>query len=71
MRVLYNRKCEQLNRLSKMGAEAEKLESVEVFIRKLSVKIQIAIQIVGSISSKINQVRDEELYPQVIELIHG
>lgn len=54
-----------------MGAEAEKLESVEVFIRKLSVKIQIAIQIVGSISSKINRVRDEELYPQVIELIHG
>ncbi|KAG6526546.1 hypothetical protein ZIOFF_016536 [Zingiber officinale] len=54
-----------------MCAEAEKLASVEVFIRKLSLRIQIAIQIVGSISCKINQVRDEELYPQVIELIHG
>ncbi|CAD5187410.1 unnamed protein product [Musa acuminata subsp. malaccensis] len=71
IRVLYDRKCEYLRRLSERGAEAEKLEAVEISIRKLSTKIRIAIQVVGTISSKINQLRDEELWPQINELIQG
>ncbi|RWW14360.1 hypothetical protein GW17_00021875 [Ensete ventricosum] len=71
MRVLYERKHEHLRHLSERGAEAEKIEAVEIFIRKLSTKIRIAIQVVGTISSKISQLRDEELWPQVNELIHG
>ncbi|XP_009392341.2 protein ALTERED PHOSPHATE STARVATION RESPONSE 1 [Musa acuminata AAA Group] len=71
MRVLYERKHEHLRHLSERGAEAEKIEAVEIFIRKLSTKIRIAIQVVSTISSKISQLRDEELWPQVNELIHG
>lgn len=71
MRVVFDGKCEQLKHLSERGAEAEKLEAVEASIRKLTTKIRIAIQVVDTISRKINQLRDEELFPQIIELIEG
>ena len=71
MRILYDRKCEQLKRLSEKGEEAHKLEAVQILIRKLSTKIKIAIQIVDSISNKISKLRDDELWPQISELIQG
>ncbi|CAL9147731.1 protein ALTERED PHOSPHATE STARVATION RESPONSE 1-like [Musa acuminata AAA Group] len=71
MRTLYEQNRERLRHLSERGAEAEKVEAVETSNRKLSTKIRIAIQVVGTISSKISQLRDEELWPQVRELIDG
>jgi len=71
MRVLYDRKCEELKMLDEKGAEADKLEATERYIRKLSTKISIAIQVVNTISQKISKLRDEELWPQTCELIQG
>ncbi|XP_010941397.1 uncharacterized protein [Elaeis guineensis] len=71
MRALYDRKCKQLKRLSERGEEAHKLEAVQILIRKLSTKIRMAIQIVDSISQKISKLRDDELWPQISELIQG
>lgn len=71
MRVLYDRKREELKMLDEKGAEAHKLEATELYIRKLSTKISIAIQIVNTISEKISKLRDEELWPQTCELIQG
>ncbi|OEL14634.1 hypothetical protein BAE44_0024348 [Dichanthelium oligosanthes] len=53
MRVLYDRKREELKMLDERGAEADKFEATEMYIRKLSTKISIAIQVVNSISDKI------------------
>jgi hypothetical protein len=71
MRVLYDRKREELKMLDEKGAEAHKLEATELYIRKLSTKISIAIQVVNTISEKISKLRDEELWPQTCELIQG
>ncbi|CAN6183186.1 unnamed protein product [Urochloa humidicola] len=71
MRVLYDRKREELKMLDEKGAEADKLEAAEMYIRKLSTKISIAIQVVNTISDKISKLRDEELWPQTCELIQG
>nr|CAB3454123.1 unnamed protein product [Digitaria exilis] len=71
MRVLYDRKREELKMLDEKGAEADKLEATEIYIRKLSTKISIAIQVVNTISHKISRLRDEELWPQTCELIQG
>uniref|UniRef100_J3MV40 DUF632 domain-containing protein n=2 Tax=Oryza brachyantha TaxID=4533 RepID=J3MV40_ORYBR len=71
MRVLHNRKREELKVLYGRGAEAHKLEATEMHIRKLSTKISIAIQVVDTISKNINKLRDEELWPQTCELIQG
>ncbi|KAL5221610.1 hypothetical protein ABZP36_026323 [Zizania latifolia] len=71
MRVLYDQKREELKVLYGRGAEAHKLEATEIHIRKLSTKISVAIQVVNTISKKINNLRDEELWPQTCELIQG
>ncbi|KAI4966591.1 hypothetical protein ZWY2020_037999 [Hordeum vulgare] len=71
MRVLYDKKCEELKVLCERGAEAHKLEAIETYTRKLSTKISVAIQVVNTISKKINKLRDEELWPQTNELIQG
>ncbi|KAM0949762.1 hypothetical protein DsansV1_C05g0056211 [Dioscorea sansibarensis] len=71
LRVLRERKVKRLKHLDERGAEAYKVDSTQVEIRKLSTKIRIAIQVVESISQRINKLRDEELWPQINELIQG
>lgn len=71
MRALYDRKREELKMLDEKCAEADKLEATEIYIRKLSTKISIAIQVVNTISQKISKLRDDELWPQTCELIQG
>lgn len=71
MRVVHDRKCRKLKRLDEKGAEAQKVDATRTLIRSLSTKIKIAIQVVDKISVTINKIRDEELWPQLNELIHG
>ncbi|CAK9316055.1 unnamed protein product [Citrullus colocynthis] len=71
MRVIHERKCRKLKRLDEKGAEAHKVDSTQALVRSLSTKIRIAIQVVDKISMTINKIRDEELWPQLNELIHG
>ncbi|KAJ7967093.1 Protein of unknown function (DUF630 and DUF632) [Quillaja saponaria] len=71
MRVRHDRKCRKLKRLDKRGAEAQKVDSTRTLIRSLSTKIRIAIQVVDRISVTINKIRDEELWPQLNDLIQG
>ena len=53
------------------GAEAHKLEAIEIYVKKLSTKLNTAIHIVNATSKKINKLRDEELWFQTNELIRG
>ncbi|XP_020580034.1 uncharacterized protein LOC110024414 [Phalaenopsis equestris] len=71
LRLLHDRKSKKLQRLDERGAEAHKIDSTQKLIRKLSTQIMIAIQVVNTISTKINMLRDEELWPQIYELIQG
>lgn len=71
MRIVHDRKCREMKRLDERGAEAQKLDSTLATIRKLSTKMRIAIQVVDSISNKISKLRDDELWPQISELIQG
>ncbi|KAJ1256389.1 hypothetical protein BS78_K039600 [Paspalum vaginatum] len=71
MRVIHEQKRKTLKKLYNGGAEAYKLEEVEVSIKKLLSRIDVAVRIVNTISNKINKLRDEELWPQTHELIRG
>lgn len=51
------------------GAESDKIDSTRAAIRGLLTKISIALKSVDATSRKIHKLRDEELRPQVIELI--
>ncbi|KAK6118661.1 hypothetical protein DH2020_047574 [Rehmannia glutinosa] len=71
MRVLHERKSKKLKRLDERGAEAHKVDVTRTLVKSLSTKIKIAIQVVDKISVKINNLRDEELWPQLNEFIQG
>lgn len=71
MRLVSHKSQKELRHLEERGAEAEKIDSTRELIKKLSTKIRIAIQVVGSISKKINTLRDEELWPRITELVLG
>ncbi|GAV76987.1 DUF632 domain-containing protein/DUF630 domain-containing protein [Cephalotus follicularis] len=71
MRVIHDRKTRKLKSLDERGAEAHKVDVTRTLIRSLSTKIRIAIQVVDKISVTINKIRDEELWPQLNDLIQG
>ncbi|KAF7810741.1 nitrate regulatory gene2 protein-like [Senna tora] len=71
MRVVHDRKCRKLKRMDERGADFHKVDSTQTLVRSLSAKIRMAIQVVDKISMTINKIRDEELWPQLNELIRG
>lgn len=71
LRVVHDRNVQRLKRLDERGAEAHKVDATRTLIRNLSTKIRMAIQVVDRISVTINKIRDEELWPQINELIEG
>lgn len=71
MRLLHEEKKRRLVRLDEKGAEPHKVDATRSLVRSLSTKIRIAIQVVEKISLKIDNLRDEELWPQLNEFIEG
>lgn len=69
MRLQLNKSHKELTNLVKSGGNPHKIDSTEKLIINFSTKIGIAIQVVESISRKINKLRSEELWPQITELI--
>lgn len=55
--------------MGEKGVQANKVDSTRTLIRTLSTKMRVAIQVIDKISITINKLRDEELWPQISELI--
>ncbi|KAK3231962.1 hypothetical protein Dsin_003843 [Dipteronia sinensis] len=70
LRILYARKCRQIRNLGEKDSESLKVDSIRTMIRTLSTQIKIAIQVIDKMSISINKLRDEELWPQINELVH-
>ena len=63
--------CKRLKVLDDQGAETSMIHATQSSVRKLLTKLDVCIKAVDTISSRIHKLRDEELQPQVNELIHG
>ncbi|KZV35106.1 hypothetical protein F511_20199 [Dorcoceras hygrometricum] len=71
IRVKYEKQCKRLKLLDEGGAEATQLDAAQESIRRLRTKLDVSIRAIDGISIRINEMRDEELQPQVAALIHG
>ncbi|KAF7841605.1 nitrate regulatory gene2 protein-like [Senna tora] len=69
IRLMHDRKCRKLKRLQLKGADFHKLDSTRTLIKNLSAKMRMAIEVIDKVSTAINKIRDEELWPQLNELI--
>ncbi|XP_008803752.2 protein ALTERED PHOSPHATE STARVATION RESPONSE 1-like [Phoenix dactylifera] len=71
IRKAYDQKCSQLRHQSARDLNAKLIDRTRAVVKDLHSRIRVAIQSVDSISKRIERLRDEELHPQLVELIQG
>lgn len=70
-RQAYEKKCLQLRNQDIRRADLNSGDKTRSGVRDLYSRILVALRAVESISEKIQKLRDEELQPQLVELIQG
>ncbi|KAK9109331.1 hypothetical protein Sjap_017391 [Stephania japonica] len=70
-RKMYERKCSQLRKQDVRGDDTKAMDKTRSAVRDLYTRILVAIRTAESISIRIEKLRDEELQPQLLELIKG
>ncbi|KAI5587957.1 hypothetical protein BDE02_05G064000 [Populus trichocarpa] len=67
----YDRKCDQLRHQFAKDQSVHVIDKTRAVVKDLHSRIRVAIHSVDSISKRIEKIRDEELQPQLLELIQG
>ncbi|KAM0900213.1 hypothetical protein ACQ4PT_020775 [Festuca glaucescens] len=71
LRIVYEKKYKRLKSLDERGAQPEAIDPIRLSVRDLRQRISINIRTAKAFSSKIEKIRDEELYPQLVNLTQG
>ncbi|XP_038983775.1 protein ROLLING AND ERECT LEAF 2 [Phoenix dactylifera] len=71
IRIAYEKKCLQLRNQDVHGEAPSAVYKTRVTIRDLHTQLQVSIHSVELVSKRIEILRDEELHPQLRELIQG
>ncbi|CAI9755655.1 unnamed protein product [Fraxinus pennsylvanica] len=71
MKVEYQRKVSVLNKLKKRGASSEQLEKAKAAVSHLHTRYIVDMQSLDSTVSEVNDIRDKQLYPKLVALVHG
>ncbi|KAI8030163.1 Nitrate regulatory gene2 protein [Camellia lanceoleosa] len=69
LRRIYAKEQKKLKKFDDRGVESSKIDATYNSIKKLLLKIKVAVSTVDAISKRINKLRDEELRPRLNELI--
>ncbi|XVF24998.1 hypothetical protein REPUB_Repub13aG0175800 [Reevesia pubescens] len=71
MKIEYQRKVATLNKLKKRGTNSEALEKAKAAVSHLHTRYIVDMQSMDSTVSEINRLRDEQLYPKLVQLVDG
>jgi len=71
IRQTYEKKCVQLRNQDARGSELRSAEKTRTTVRDLYTRIWVSLRAAESISDRIQKLRDEELQPQLVELLQG
>ncbi|XP_028797555.1 nitrate regulatory gene2 protein-like [Neltuma alba] len=67
----YEKKCAQLRNKDVRGDDVQSTDKTRAAVKDLYAGILVAIRRAESISKRIQKIRDEELQPQIVELLKG
>lgn len=67
----YEKKCAQLRNKDVRGDDVLSMDKTRAAVKDLYAGILVAIRRAESISKRIQKIRDEELQPQIVELLKG
>ncbi|GAV73982.1 DUF632 domain-containing protein/DUF630 domain-containing protein [Cephalotus follicularis] len=71
IRKEYDLKCDQLRHQFAKDHSSQVIDKTRAVVKDLHSRIRVALHSVDSISKRIEKMRDEELQPQLLELIQG
>lgn len=71
MKFEYQRKVASLNKLKKRGTKTDALEKAKAAVSHLHTRYIVDMQSLDSTVSEINRLRDEKLYPRLVQLVDG
>uniref|UniRef100_A0A803NDZ5 Nitrate regulatory gene2 protein-like n=1 Tax=Chenopodium quinoa TaxID=63459 RepID=A0A803NDZ5_CHEQI len=69
MKLEYQRKVSVLSRQKKRGATADSLEKTKAAVSHLHTRYIVDMQSMDSTVSEVNDLRDQQLYPKLVELV--
>ncbi|XP_026450791.1 nitrate regulatory gene2 protein-like [Papaver somniferum] len=67
----YDQKCNQLRHQFARDTSAEMIDKTRAVIKDLHSQIRVSLHAIDTIAKRIEKIRDEELRPQLAELIQG
>ncbi|KAI0500025.1 hypothetical protein KFK09_018233 [Dendrobium nobile] len=70
-RQMYQKKCLQLRNQDAKGSGSHTLDKSRASVKDLYARIWVSLRTIETISIRIQKVRDDELHPQLIELLQG
>ncbi|XP_042491829.1 protein ROLLING AND ERECT LEAF 2-like [Macadamia integrifolia] len=71
MKLEYQRKVDLLNKHRKRGTNSEALEKTKAAVSHLHTRYIVDMQSLDSTVAEINHLRDDQLYPRLVELVKG
>ncbi|PSS36384.1 UPF0307 protein like [Actinidia chinensis var. chinensis] len=71
VRIAYEKKCKQLRNQDVRGEDPSSVDKTRSAIRDLHTQIKVSLHSIEAISKRIETLRDEELQPQLLELVRG
>ncbi|XP_023537754.1 nitrate regulatory gene2 protein-like [Cucurbita pepo subsp. pepo] len=71
IRIAYEKKCNQLRNQDVKGEDPSSVEKTRSTMRDLHTQIKVSIHSVEAVAKRIETLRDEELQPQLQELVQG
>lgn len=67
----YDRKCDQLRHQFAKDQSSHVIDKTRAVVKDLHSRITVALHAVDAIAKRIEKMRDDELQPQLVELIQG
>lgn len=71
LKIEHEKKAEQLRKMEIKRADYLKTEKMKKEVEKLESRMMVSSQAIESTSEEIVKLREEELYPQLVELVKG
>jgi hypothetical protein len=71
IKVTYQRKLAVLNRKKQRGVSSSSIEKTKSIVSHLHTKYIVDLQTMESTVAEINRLRDQQLYPKLLELVKG
>lgn len=71
MKFEYQKKIASLTKLKNRGASTDHLERTKATVSHLHTRYIVDMQSMDSTVSEINRLRDEQLYPKLVQLVDG